>query len=131
MARGGLCQGAGRKKGSKNKTTKMKTEFAALAASSGVTPLEVMLKRMKTLLERGDDKSMKEAVQVAALAAPYVHAKLANVIQENKETVRHVSRLPEECKTIDEWQARYAPLLSEETKPVAAPTYLPKGETKQ
>lgn len=71
MARGGKREGAGRKAGSV--TTKTR-ETADRAAAEGLTPLDYMLKILR------DEEQPKDARMWAAeKAAPYVHAKLANV----------------------------------------------------
>lgn len=71
MTRGGKRDGAGRKAGSPNIKT---AETAALIEESGLTPLEYML----TIL-RNEEAAVKDRMWAAEKAAPYVHAKLANV----------------------------------------------------
>lgn len=71
MAKGGARPGAGRKAGVPNKRTAEKT---AQIEASGLTPLDYLLSIMR------DDLLDREArVDAAKAAAPYVHAKLANV----------------------------------------------------
>lgn len=96
MARGGPREGAGRKAGA---TTRKTREIADKANEEGITPLEVMLGTMRELWRIADegnvvwpgddnesDGEIKTpldyrlmAVEVAQKAAPFVHAKLANV----------------------------------------------------
>jgi len=73
MARGGSKKGerrGGRQKGTRNKKVR---EIADKALEEGITPLEVMLKVMRSLYAK------QEYVQAAAIAkdaAPYVHPRL-------------------------------------------------------
>lgn len=73
MARGGTRSGAGRKPGSANVKTR---EIADKAAQAGITPLEVMLEAMHQCRDKGD---IEKAAYFAKDAAPYIHARLANV----------------------------------------------------
>jgi hypothetical protein len=68
---GGARPGAGRPKGSKNKKTRALLE---MTKASGITPLEVMLYNMRRHFKL---KRYDEASNIAAMAAPYVHPKLA------------------------------------------------------
>lgn len=71
MSRGGIREGAGRKKGAPNKATQ---ERQKRVAASGITPLDYMLKVMrdgKADAGRRDD--------MAKAAAPYIHPKLASM----------------------------------------------------
>jgi hypothetical protein len=71
MARGGARQGAGRKKGV---ATRMNEAARAQVAAEGITPLAYLLGLLR------DDKQTQEVrTDAAKAAAPYVHAKLANV----------------------------------------------------
>lgn len=106
MARGGARPGSGRKPGEANKRSQ---EIAAKAQVEGITPLEVMLRAMREHVELADalrdqaieadaavltgdvdaDLAMKlrraalsaigEASVLAKDAAPYMHARLAQV----------------------------------------------------
>lgn len=90
MARGGSREGAGRKAGA---TTRKTREIADKANEEGITPLEVMISTMRDLWERAENgESVTDgtkthspldlrmmAAEVAQKAAPFVHAKLANV----------------------------------------------------
>jgi hypothetical protein len=93
MPRGGKRSGAGRKKGSLSKKTRAIT---ARAAEEGITPLEVMLKTMRSAWARASRngetvtrfKDALIAVAIAEKAAPYVHPRLAaerKVIDEDGE----------------------------------------------
>lgn len=79
MARGGIRNGSGRKKGSLTKRTR---DIAEKAMSNGLTPLEVMLRAMNEHVhaERWDD-----AADRAKDAAPYMHAKLASIEHAGKD----------------------------------------------
>ena len=68
--RGGKRSGAGRKKGSVTRRTQ---ELISRAAEDGETPLEYMLRVMRT----SNDDKRKDAM--AQAAAPYIHPKLAAV----------------------------------------------------
>lgn len=71
MARGGKRDGAGRPAGAVSEKTR---EVAEKAISEGLTPLDYML----TIL-RNEAADVKDRMWAAEKAAPYVHAKLANV----------------------------------------------------
>lgn len=86
--RGGKREGAGRKAGGANKKTQ---EIAAKAMEEGITPLEVMLTTMRDAWAAGD-KDLARAV--AKDAAPYCHARLAN-IQADVNVSQHESALDE------------------------------------
>jgi len=93
MARGGSREGAGRKPGAVTKKTR---EIADKAAAEGITPLEVMLGTMRELWQMAENGEVGgdggkvvtpldyriQAAEVAQKAAPFVHAKLANVQAE-------------------------------------------------
>jgi hypothetical protein len=90
--RGGARPGAGRKAGTANKKTR---EIANRAAAEGLTPLEVMLKAMRRLVEKAEQvegvqqgegekivsplELLVEAASVAKDAAPYMHPRLAAI----------------------------------------------------
>ena len=73
--------GSGRPKGSK---TKRKVAYAIEAAKHGVTPLDVMLRTMRSIVDQADRASdddaktelMMKACVVARDAAPYMHPRL-------------------------------------------------------
>ena len=91
---GGKRTGAGRKRGSVTKKTR---EIAEKAHESGLTPLDVMLGTMRELWAKAEEGEVEVngqgpttkiltpldfrllAAEVAQKAAPFVHAKLANV----------------------------------------------------
>lgn len=73
---GGKRPGAGRKPGSVTRKTR---ETAERAIEQGITPLEVMLTAMRSAFDAGE---LKEAASFAKDAAPYMHARLANVQAE-------------------------------------------------
>jgi hypothetical protein len=82
MTRGGKRSGAGRKKGSLSQKTRA---IAARAAAEGITPLEVILRTMRSAWARASRNgetvtSFPDALIAAAMAekaAPYVHPRLA------------------------------------------------------
>ncbi len=63
----------GRQKGTRNKSTEERVKLAQVAANSGETPLEYMLRVMRT----SEDEKRRDSMAVAA--APFVHPRLANV----------------------------------------------------
>lgn len=78
--RGGARPNAGRKTGSATKRTR---EIAEKAHAEGITPLEFMLRVMRSTTEHEDPKVMiaREALafEAAKAAAPYMHPRLAAV----------------------------------------------------
>lgn len=96
--RGGKRAGSGRKPGTANVKTR---EIADKAIAEGITPLEVMLKAMRSFVEAaekmGNEKIeavngevvtqltlLTEASKVAKDAAPYIHPRLAAVDHTSK-----------------------------------------------
>lgn len=71
MSRGGKRSGAGRPAGAATKRTRA---AADAAAKSGLTPLEYMLQIL-----RDKKAEQKDRMWAAEKAAPYIHARLANV----------------------------------------------------
>lgn len=71
MARGGKRDNAGRKPGVPNKMTQ---ERLAKIEASGLLPLDYMLNVL-----RDEEESAERRDDMAKAAAPYVHARLANV----------------------------------------------------
>jgi hypothetical protein len=99
MARGGKRAGAGRRRGSLSQKTRA---IAARAAAEGITPLEVILRTMRSAWARASKNgetvtSFKDAliaVAMAEKAAPYVHPRLAaekKVIVEDDEPLLDAS----------------------------------------
>ena len=81
----------GRQKGTPNKKT---AALQRQIAETGLTPLEVMVKRMRWHSKEADlavkrkdyadaERHMKEAEEAASRAAPYLHAKLSAVEMGN------------------------------------------------
>lgn len=123
MAKGGARPGAGRKPGSVTQKTR---EIAAKATAEGITPLEVMLRAMREHVELADalraqaieaeagvltgdvdaDVPMKlrraslsaidDARDAAKDAAPYMHARLAQVNANVNADVRGQLRIVSE-----------------------------------
>ncbi len=85
--KGGKREGAGRKAGVPNKKT---AEVQAAVAASGITPLEFMLQIMRNPANEPADR-----LDAAKSAAPYVHAKLANVtvVGDPDNPLQSVSRI--------------------------------------
>jgi hypothetical protein len=93
MPRGGKRLGAGRKWGRLNERTVARQQLAASAAKEGISPLEVMLRRMRhyyALAERemrkGEeadrhiiDAALKAANESAKDAAPFLHPRLSAI----------------------------------------------------
>ncbi len=77
MARGGKREGAGRRAGVRNKRTQ---ENIDKAEASGLMPLDFMLSIL-----RNEDESIENRCWAAEKAAPYVHAKLANIEHTGKD----------------------------------------------
>jgi hypothetical protein len=75
VARGGKREGAGRPKGSINRSTVAKRALYQRATAEGITPLEVIITAMRDAWDAGN---VEEAVQHAVHAAPYVHPRLAS-----------------------------------------------------
>jgi hypothetical protein len=78
---GGAREGAGRKKGGRNRRRAKGADD--LLIDAGVTPLAVMLEAMRASYESYQSSKEKADLHQAALyakdAAPYCHPKLANV----------------------------------------------------
>jgi hypothetical protein len=79
----------------------------AIAEELGITPAEVMLRRMAELWERGTDQARDRAVQIAAMAAPYVHPRLAHQRLEVKQP--EVAVISLEPMSMEEWATRFGP----------------------
>jgi len=76
---GGKRKGAGRKPGAVTKRTRV---IAEIAIEQGITPLEVMLRCMRTALAL---ELHDEALDAAKAAAPYIHPKLASIEHTGKD----------------------------------------------
>lgn len=70
MSHGGSRPGAGRKAGAATR----RTREIANAVAEGLTPLEYL-----TSIYRNDNADEAKRIEAAKAAAPYVHAKLANI----------------------------------------------------
>lgn len=84
--RGGKRQGAGRKKGSRNKASAARE---AAVAASGLTPLDLMLSLM-----RDETQPLAVRIEIARAAAPYVHPRFAAIEHAGKSgrPIEHVIR---------------------------------------
>ena len=85
---GGKRQGAGRKKGTVSEATRKRTEMAAAALESGLTPLEYMLGIL-----RDTTADPKERFAAAKECAPYIHPRLAAVEHTGEMTISHEDAL--------------------------------------
>lgn len=99
MPRRGRRLGAGRPPGRPNNKTVARREFASAAAGQEITPLELMLKRMRFYnsvvdleLEKGKsadrqmiDRALREAAEAAKDAAPYLHPRLSAIAHVDKD----------------------------------------------
>jgi hypothetical protein len=95
--RGGKQPGAGRPKNSKNKINR---ELQEAVASTGITPLEFLLKRMRAPCPAGLDLAHQVAheakqFEAAVAAAPYVHSKLSAVQVSGGLKLNHEAALNE------------------------------------
>ena len=87
MAHGGKRPGAGRPKGARNIRSE---ETAKQIEESGLTPLEFLMG-----IVRDNDASLKERIECARAAAPFVHARLSSVDMDLHQTTR---------QTIDDYE---------------------------
>ena len=123
-AHGGARKNAGRKEGSATKRTR---EIANQAVVEGLTPLEIMLKTMRALVDEADALEggkgtemnahgidrfalLMQAVHVAKAAAPYVHPRLATIEyidkdDKNKPQTHGVLVVPS-VMDVQEWERR-------------------------
>lgn len=100
MAKGGARPGAGRKKGTgtgpKPITKARKAIAERILVDGDLTPLDVMIDAMREAHMAGNSK---EAASYAAMAAPYVHPRLATVNANHSggitATINVVSEFPE------------------------------------
>jgi hypothetical protein len=94
MPRGGRRQGAGRKPSSLS----IKSQAVAqIAIDEGITPLEVMLRAMRTY---ANSAQWDRAAAIAKDAAPYLHSKLTSVEPTSKEL--SIQAPPDYSKLTDE-----------------------------
>lgn len=94
--KGGARPGAGRKKGAAPKTIARKAIAERILVDGDLTPLDVMIDAMREAHMIGNTK---EAASYAAMAAPYVHPRLATVNANHKgeitATINVVSEFPD------------------------------------
>lgn len=104
---GGARPGSGRRKGGLSKRV---AESLAIIAEKGdgITPLEIMVEAMNKLRAEGD---LVEAAKVAALAAPYVHARLSAIEHSGEIATAYVAQMPALSSNADEWSGQHAPRL--------------------
>lgn len=103
MSAGGKREGAGRRKGSPNKTT---AQRIAEVAASGLTPLDHMLQVMRDPLQPAERRDW-----AAEKAAPYCHAKLAQKDVNVTQTIDVADRI------IARWKQNLAKLNAEDPLP--------------
>ena len=108
MSAGGKREGAGRKKGSPNKTTAQRT---AEVAASGVTPLDHMLAVLRDPLQPAERRDW-----AAEKAVPYCHAKLA----QKDVNVNTTTTLDVADRIIARWRENLARLDAEEPRVIEA-----------
>jgi hypothetical protein len=94
---GGARKGAGKPRGAKTRVT----QEAIKRAGEGETPLEYMLRVM-----RSEDEPAERRDEMALAAAPYVHAKLSQVETKGEMTYRTVSSEP---VSAEQWEQQHAP----------------------
>lgn len=82
--RGGARPGAGRRKGAASKKTR---EIADSAAENGETPLEYMLRVMRT----SEDSKRRDTMAIAA--APFIHPRLASTEVKAEVALSHEDAL--------------------------------------
>lgn len=113
--------------GSLNKRTQAQI---AKAGSTGEMPLDALLKGMRYHLKRFDalptietvedhltqgaetllkmkNEALSAALAFAKEAAPYIHARLANVQVHADHTVNYVARVPETATTAEQWENKH------------------------
>jgi len=96
----------GRLPGSINKRTKEVQALADSLAERGLTPLEIMLKSMEMAWEQ---RNTELACAIAKDAAPYMHARLANIEHSGEITTSKVIRAPEPSKSTESWEKTHVP----------------------
>lgn len=103
---GKLKRGRGRPKGALTRKTRL---IAEQAAAEGITPLEVMVRTMRLLWTKATEKAdqlnvelARQAAEVAAIAAPYMHPRLASVEHFIDGEVRHAV-VSDKVMDVDQW----------------------------
>ena len=86
--------------------TKLNEKARKQALATGITPLDYML-----AILRDEAKSQVDRFEAAKAAAPYVHARLANVEHKGEMIHRYVARLPEKAAETETWQQQHAPTI--------------------
>jgi hypothetical protein len=99
--RGGKRARAGRPPGTLNKKT---AELVAVVEATGETPLDYMLRVMRDTSQPHERRD-----EMAAKAAPYVHARLSNIESKTETTVRYVARVPDKATNPETWQQQHSP----------------------
>jgi CO/xanthine dehydrogenase Mo-binding subunit len=89
----------------KGAISKQRRAVQTIAEELGITPAEVMLRRMAELWERGTEDARDRAVQIAAIAAPYVHPRLAHERLEVEQ--REIAVISPEPLSVEEWATKY------------------------
>ena len=109
MTHGGKREGAGRRKGSRNKASSRREQFIA---RSGPTPLDVMIQSMRYYWDEAQrelaksipelhkvDVDINRALDAAHKAAPFVHPRLAAIDQNS--TLDFSKLTPEEIDLVE------------------------------
>ena len=117
MPKGGPQPGAGRKPGTKNRTTIEREQMAALGIKTMQelkrTPLDIMLAKMN-----GDDTITDAQFAAAQAAAPYIHPRL----QSTEATIKsdNVHRVvSDEPMDAAQWAATHAPANDQVSPPLS------------
>lgn len=85
-AHGGRRKGAGRRKGSRNRKTLEQIE----ALNEGQTPLEYLVS-----IYQDETQELRDRIDAAKAAAPYVHSKLSSVEVDAHVSTSHEDALDE------------------------------------
>jgi hypothetical protein len=99
MGRGGKRLGASRKTGTEKQATTARQELASVATKQCISPLELMLKRMRHYnsavdreLAKGDNadqavrrRALRAANEAAKDAAPHLHPRLSAIEHSGKD----------------------------------------------
>lgn len=102
--------------GTKNKRSIAMQHKAALG---GELPLDVLLRGMRYHVKKFEEAKaalqteeaegfLNRAGAFAEKAAPYLHARLANVQVQADHTVNYVARLPDTAQSAEQWEDKHS-----------------------
>jgi hypothetical protein len=94
------------------KDTLAREVLMAEAAKSGVEPMVFLHRRLKQLIDAGDPKNLKEAVQISVELLPYQHPRLSTTSVNADVKTQNVIRVPEKSSSIDAWLETYGPIVA-------------------